>query len=122
MQAPPVRSRIIPRDSFCLRTFVRHSSLVVYSRHLLTVASILFVGAGVMVSSLAAVRSQSPPPRKLAAHPSPPTPVAVELAGRLAAALAARASGEPARIASANLPLIAFCLREMGQLRLLEAA
>jgi tetratricopeptide (TPR) repeat protein len=46
----------------------------------------------------------------------------MELQTRMKAAEAARQSEDPAAIAQANGRLIAFCLREMGQLRLLEAA
>jgi tetratricopeptide (TPR) repeat protein len=48
--------------------------------------------------------------------------VDVELQKRMKAAEAARQSEDPAAIAQANGLLIAFCLREMGQLRLLEGA
>jgi tetratricopeptide (TPR) repeat protein len=48
--------------------------------------------------------------------------VEAELANRIEAARTARNSGDPAAVALANDRLIAFALREMGQLRLLEAA
>jgi tetratricopeptide (TPR) repeat protein len=46
----------------------------------------------------------------------------VELRQRLEAAQAAQRSGDPATVAHANESLIALALRELGQLRLLEAA
>src|SRR5690348_4459097 len=99
MQASPVRSRITLRDSFSLRIFVRYGFLVVYPRPLSSAVSILFVAVGISVPCLAAARSQSPPGRKSSAHGSANTPVAAELARRIAAAQAARASGEPDGIA-----------------------
>jgi tetratricopeptide (TPR) repeat protein len=50
------------------------------------------------------------------------SPVTIELQKRMKAAEVARQSEDPGAIAQANGRLIAFCLREMGQLRLLEAA
>jgi tetratricopeptide (TPR) repeat protein len=50
------------------------------------------------------------------------TPAEVELRKRLEAAQAAQRTGNPASIAQANAQVIALALREMAQLRLLEAA
>ncbi len=49
-------------------------------------------------------------------------PAEAEIAKRMEAAISARASGDPAKVALANQRLIALTLREMGQLRLLESA
>jgi tetratricopeptide (TPR) repeat protein len=50
------------------------------------------------------------------------TPVAAELEKRLRAAQAAQQSDDANAVASANKSLIAFCLRQMGHLRLYEGA
>jgi tetratricopeptide (TPR) repeat protein len=62
-------------------------------------------------------------PRSAAKNRESDVPEAkAELLKRVAAAQAARTSGDPAVIAAANQRLIALALRELGQLRLLEAA
>jgi tetratricopeptide (TPR) repeat protein len=51
-----------------------------------------------------------------------PNAAELELRRRMEAAQTAQRSGDPAAIAQANVQLIALALRELGQLRLLEAA
>jgi tetratricopeptide (TPR) repeat protein len=51
-----------------------------------------------------------------------PAPAHLELEKRRKAALSAQQVGDPEAIAEGNRRLIAFCLRQMGQLRLREAA
>ena len=70
------------------------------------------------------VHAQAPakPSAKAAPKEAPASPVETELAKRIETARTARNSGDPAAVALANDRLIAFALREMGQLRLLEAA
>jgi tetratricopeptide (TPR) repeat protein len=51
-----------------------------------------------------------------------PTPVALELQKRTKAAVAARETGDPEAVERANERLLAFALRQMGHLRLVETA
>jgi tetratricopeptide (TPR) repeat protein len=70
------------------------------------------------------VHAQAPGTQSAKAAPNeaPASPAEIELVKRIEAARTARNSGDPAAVALANHRLIAFALREMGQLRLLEAA
>ena len=63
------------------------------------------------------------PQQVVAAKPAKPTnPAEIELQKRVAAAQAARDSGDVAATALANQRLVALALRELGQLRLVEAS
>src|SRR5258708_28865670 len=68
--------------------------------------------------------AQNTPHKRSSAKPSQPAgnQAEAELAKRIAAAQAARTSGDPLVVADANQRLIALALRELAQLRLLEAA
>jgi tetratricopeptide (TPR) repeat protein len=82
----------------------------------------LFCGASVALVPGAHAQSASPqaPPTK--SKDKPVNAADSELRKRLEAAEAVRRSGDPAGVAQANNRLIALALREMGQLRLYEAA
>ena len=83
---------------------------------------LLAVFLTVLVRGASAVPEDAPP-RKTAHAPSKElTPAAAELDRRLKAAQAAQQAGDPNLIALANKSLIAFCLRQVGQLRLYEGA
>ena len=99
----------IPRVGPILRWFIRG----------IVVASALFAPF-----EISQVHAQAPAKQSAKAAPkeAPASPVETELAKRIEAARTARNSGDPAAVALANDRLIAFALREMGQLRLLEAA
>ncbi len=71
--------------------------------------------------------AQAPPRKRPTARPTRPAKpelnqAEAELAKRIAAAQAARDSGDASAVAQANQRLIALALRELGQLRLLESA
>ena len=70
------------------------------------------------------VYAQSAPSQRPAAkvEAKRTNPAEAEITKRIDAANAARASGDPAKVALANQRLIGLTLREMGQLRLLESA
>lgn len=93
---------------------------MVYLKLLSKSASAILLAIGVAAgSALAASQQQSSPAKKSAAHESASL-FAAELSKRVAEAQTVRASGDTEQIATANERLIAFCLREMGQLRLIE--
>jgi len=92
---------------------------------LLSIPSFLLVllGAG-CVCPLSPAFAQSHSPRQSAAKPQTAAnpPAEAELEKRISAAQAARATGDPAPIAQSNERLIAFALRDLGQLRLIQSA
>jgi tetratricopeptide (TPR) repeat protein len=66
-----------------------------------------------------------PPPaasKKQSSEAPALTPVVLELQKRMKAAAAAREAGDPEAVEKANQQLIGFCLRQLGQLRLVETA
>jgi len=78
--------------------------------------------AAVQTRAQSASPSSKPAPKERSSAQAAPSPSEVELSKRIEHAQSARKSGDPAAVAAANGSLIAFALREMGQLRLLEAA
>jgi tetratricopeptide (TPR) repeat protein len=93
--------------------------------------SSVFILAAVLLPSLTygGTQAQSAPQQKAAAKPAEKVPLKrslnaaeLELQRRLDSARAAQRAGDPAAVAQANAQLIAIALREIGQLRLLEAA
>jgi tetratricopeptide (TPR) repeat protein len=95
---------------------------VVYSKvSFESVFAFLLVAAVTGTASVSISQQQFATGEKSEAHKAP-SPMAAELGRRVAEADAARASENPERIGDANGRLIAFCLREMGQLRLIEAS
>ena len=82
---------------------------------------------GCVFSLLYPAAAQSTSPRRFPARATQPhkqrkSPAEAELDKRLTAVEAARTSGDAASIALENARLIAFALRELAQLRLLESA
>jgi tetratricopeptide (TPR) repeat protein len=87
----------------------------------LTCGLIFIIGSS--VGGLGAEAQSAPPARPSAAAAKPQQNQAeAELVQRIAAAQAAKDSGDPVAVAAANQRLIAIGLRELGQLRLLESA
>lgn len=84
---------------------------------LFAVVATLFVLANIESWQL-----HSQAPSKEIAKPARTSAAEAELEKRIDAAKTARSSGDPAAVALANDRLVAFALREMGQLRLLESA
>ena len=84
----------------------------------------LLVGMSCVLFPLRSIFAQSSSPRRSAvkAEAASKSPAEAELEKRLAAAQDARQTGDSAAIAQANERLIAFALRELAQMRLIESA
>ena len=107
----------------------RYSCPRISAELVLVLSTLLFLGAFAGLFSSRAVAQKPAGPRVSASASKQPssatssaTPVMLELQKRMKVAAAARNAGDPGAVERANAALIAFGLRQMGQLRLLETA
>jgi len=94
------------------------------SERVLVVVFLFLISLGSLPVSVPLAFGQAASPKRSVTKPAKPkvNQAEAELAKQIAAAQAARDSGNATAVAQANQRLIALALRELGQLRLLEAA